>query len=264
MSRLPRIRLNTLTHFFLGISLLGLVLVAVLTFNTQPSEVITPRQRFAVGLVFGSICFLGIMAGVFPSRCSRIFHFQEERGSRLVSREKSGSVRTEYIAFEGHHPDCEDFSAHVFRIGDKKYCAGCTGLVAGAVFSFFGSLIFFSTEIVLGNVGVLVFWLGFVGVVLGLLQHSLSRNWGSGVHLLLNATFVLGAFLLLVGIDAIKGDMFLEGYFLVLTLYWILTRIFLSRQEHRRICRACGLESCPYFEKKELAPTSLGDPIDGA
>ncbi|UCD73057.1 MAG: hypothetical protein JSW01_06375 [Candidatus Bathyarchaeota archaeon] len=264
MSRLPRIRLNTLTHFFLGISLLGLVLVAALTFSTQSSEVISPRQRFVVGLVFGLICFLGIIAGVFPSRCSRIFHFQEERGGRLVSREKLDSMRTEYIAFEGHHPDCEDFSAHVFQMGGKKYCAGCTGLVAGAVISLFGTLVFFSTEIVLGNMGVLVFWLGFAGAIVGLLQHSLSRNQGSGVHLLLNTTFVLGAFLLLVGIDEITGDLFLEGYFLVLTLYWILTRMFLSRQEHRRICRACGLESCPHFEKKELASTPLGDAIDGA
>jgi hypothetical protein len=158
-------------------------------------------------------------------------------------------VRREDLIFEGHHPSCKDFSAHVFRLGDKKYCAGCTGLVAGAVISLLGTLVFFSTEIVLGDMSALVFWLGFVGVVLGLLQHPLSRKRGAGVHLLLNVAFVFGAFLLLIGIDGITGNMSLESYFLVLVLYWILTRTILSQQEHRRICRACGLESCLYLEK---------------
>lgn len=264
MSSLSRIRLNILALFFLGVSLIGLFLVAVLTFSAPPSEVISSRQRITVGSIFGVICLLGIVAGVFPSRCSRMLHFQERGGSRPASQAKQKIVRKKDFTFEGHHPGCEDFSAHVFRLGGEKYCAGCTGLVAGAVISLLGTLVFFSTEIVLGDVGALVFWFGFVGVVLGLLQHPLSRKRGAGVHVLLNVAFVLGAFLLLIGIDGIASNMFLESYFLALVFYWILTRILLSQQEHGRICRACGLESCLYFEKRGLTPASLGDPIDGA
>lgn len=249
MSKLSRIRLNVLSLFFLGVSLIGLFLVAALTFGTPSSEVFSPPQRLAVGSLFGLICVLGILAGVFPSRCSRIFHFQRKRDNESASPLEPGLVSKEDFPFEGHHPGCESFSGHVLRLGGKQYCAGCTGLVVGAVLSVFGTLVFFSTEIVLGDLGVLVFWLGFMGVVLGLLQHPLSRRRGAGVHVLLNVAFVLGAFLLLVGIDGMVGDVFLESYFLVLVLYWIATRILLSQQEHGRTCRACGLEFCPHFEK---------------
>lgn len=152
------------------------------------------------------------------------------------------------VTFEGHHPSCGKFAAHVLRLGDKKHCAGCTGLVVGATISLLGTLIYLSLGVFPEETAVLVFWLGFAGVALGLLQYNVFNIGGSLVHMFLNVAFVTGAFLLLIGIEEITSNPLLEVYFVALTLYWILTRILLSQQEHRKICAACGLESCGFLE----------------
>lgn len=201
-----------------------------------------------MGSVFGVICFLGITAGVYPSRCSRTLHFRKKLRSRVHYDAEPASGEERITSFEGHHPGCGKFSAHVFQLGDKKYCAGCTGLVVGATISLLGTPVYFFTGSFLGEMAMVLFWLGFTGVTLGLLQYNLFGIYGSFVHLSLNIVFVTGAFLLLIGIEEITSNLVLEIYLVTLTLYWILARILLSEQEHRRICAACGLESCSFLE----------------
>jgi len=176
-----------------------------------------------------------------------MLHFKRNI-SRASAYAGSGSMTESAKKFEGHHPSCGNFSAHVFHLGDKKCCAGCTGLVIGAIISFFGTLIFSFTKLFLDDMGIVFFWLGFVWIVLGLLQYNLLDVQRSFIHLFLNVIFVLGAFLFLVGMEEISSNPILEGYLLTLTLFWILTRILLSEQEHRKICIACGLKSCRFLE----------------
>jgi len=51
--------------------------------------------------------------------------------------------------------------------------------------------------------------------------------------------FVFGAFLVLVGIDALAENLFVDLFLTVLISFWILTRIQLSQWDHSRICRDC-------------------------
>lgn len=248
MNKLPKTNTNLISLCLIGVSLAGLSLLTALTFCTPASRADFSWQNPAIGSAFGIICLLGIIAGVYPSKCSRVLHFRKETQGRKPDDSEQKSTIERIVTFEGHHPNCGNFSMHLFQLNDRKYCAGCTGLVIGAIISVLGTLVYFSTGPFLGEIAMVFFWLGFVGVALGLLQYNLFNRWGSFVHLSLNVLFVTGAFLLLVGIKEIANNLILEVYFLTLTLYWIFTRILLSEQEHKRICAACGLKFCSFLD----------------
>jgi len=248
LNRLPRTRCNILSLYFISVSLVGLFLLAPLTFSVPTLKLCFSWQKPVVALIFGLICLLGIIAGVYPSKCSQMLHFQKNFHSMNTHNAERVSVGEGAITFEGHHPNCGNFSAHVFQFGGKMHCAGCTGLVMGAIVSLCGTLVLFFAESLFREIGIVLFWLGFLGVALGLLQYNLFHLCRSSIHLFLNVIFVLGAFLLLVGIEELASNLVLDVYLLTLTLYWILTRMLLSQLEHRKICVACGLESCRFLE----------------
>jgi len=241
----PRKFPDTVSFYFIGISLLGLCLLAALTFNTPKVTASFAWQNQLIGSVFGAICLLGMVAGISPLRCSRMLHFGSNRNKGCFDK-KEISVEETTIGLEGHHPSCGNFSAHVFQAGNQTYCAGCTGLVTGAIISLFGSFSYFFAGFHVGEVSISVFWLGFVWVACGLLQYSLLKVGKNVAHLFLNVILVLGALLLLIGVNEISGNLVLEVYFLTLIVYWILARIMLSGQEHKKICTSCGTKSCRY------------------
>ncbi|MEM2876183.1 MAG: hypothetical protein QXL67_04455, partial [Candidatus Bathyarchaeia archaeon] len=91
-------------------------------------------------------------------------------------------------------------------------------------------------------VGSYSFWLGFIGVVCGLLQYNFFNINRGVAHLFLNIAFVFSAFLLLVSVDAMTHSFILELYLVTSIIYWIFTRVTLSQEEHRKICVSCGLK----------------------
>jgi hypothetical protein len=235
-------KVDTTALFHLAVSLLGLGLLAVLTFNQTVPETDFTWQMPLSGSIFCAVCILGILAGLSPRRCSHIAHFEAaERSSFYAVKRSNGEENS--TAYKGHHPTCGNFSSHVLSFGDKTFCSGCTGLVLGAIFSLAGSFLYFFVGFQIGQVGVPLFWLGFFGVLCGLLQYELPTS-NSFMHFTLNVTFVLGAFFLLVGVDNINRSLTLNLYLLALIVYWITTRIMLSRVEHRNKCSNCSLKPC--------------------
>jgi len=235
---------DRISMILFGISLLGLVLLTVLTFSISVNLVILLQQRLLTGSVFVAICILGTIAALYPTRCSGALRFGRDQDER--PHVKGAGTGESGVRFAGHHPACSGFSSHVFRIGGKMRCAGCTGLVAGAVASIAGSILYLLFGFNLGGAGTPLFWAGFVGVACGLLPHSLLDLKRAFVRLSLNFVFVFGAFLLLVGVNEITGNPVVAFFLLTLIIYWIYARIMLSRQEHRRTCANCGLKECPY------------------
>ena len=241
MNRPPR-KLEILSFCYTSISLFGLCLLATLTFNIPISMMAPPLPKQLTGSIFGAICIMGIIVGISPSSCSRIIHFRKRNTSSYKTKP---TITETTITFEGHHPTCGNFSVHVIRFGNKRYCAGCAGLVTGATMSLIGSLLYFA-GLHVGEAGMLIFWLGFIGVACGLLQYNLSNVNRGPVHFFLNVIFVLGAFLLLVGVNEISGSSFLGVYLLTLIVYWIMARITLSQLEHRKICATCNSKLCSF------------------
>jgi hypothetical protein len=237
-------KVDAATFFYLAVSILGLGLLAILTFNRTVPKTDFTWQKPATGLIFSAICILGTAAGLSPRRCSRATHFQVAERNIQITQKRFGGEKAS-ATFRGHHPTCGNFSSHVLSFGGKMFCAGCAGLVFGAILSLVGSTLYFFYGLSNVEFSENVFWLGFFVVVCGLLQYEVPVN-NSFLHFFLNAAFVLGAFFLLVEVNIVKESFMLNLYLLSLTVYWILTRIELSRIEHRKKCFSCGSKPCNF------------------
>jgi hypothetical protein len=199
-----------------------------------------------VGAAFGIVCILGIFAGIFPSKCSSTFHFR--RGKQANDQNSTLlPEKSQALLFRGHHPSCGNFGPHVFRVGNTVLCAGCIGLVIWAAVSIVGVALFFFSEVSCWPSCYLIFWVGFVGASCGLLQYHLFSLGRSSIHLFVNAFFVFGVFMLLVGVDSIVQNAVIDFYLVTLSLFWVYTRIVLSQFDHRKICAACVVEECELF-----------------
>jgi len=243
LKKTSRFTHKVLPFFYLGISLCGLSILVVLTLFAQPPAASFPLQKSLTVIFFITICFLGILAGIYPTSCLNIFNIKEIH-SNTYSPNPNSTAETK-INIVGHHPTCGKFSNHVIRFNNKIYCAGCTGLVTGAIISILGSLIYLFFIPIDKNVHFTLFWLGFALVILGLTQHNLYNLGRSSLHLFLNIIFPVGALFLVIGVNELVNNFFLDLFLLAFVIYWISTRIILSKAEHRRICAACNIQSCP-------------------
>ncbi|MDO8122995.1 MAG: restriction endonuclease [Candidatus Hermodarchaeota archaeon] len=230
------------------LSLLGLVLLPLMLLNPPPSVVVLPWQTQLIGFAFMIICILGIIAGISPSHCS--IKRKKRNQSQKEIAVQIDSPQTKSIRKEGHHPTCDHYSGHVITIKGSFYCAGCSGLVTGAIIAIIGTILFYflSFPIVYTEA---TFWLGFVFVTIGLLQHPLYQllklNRGI-IRFIINILFVVGSFLLLTSLIQLTNNLILAIYLLLLILYWIFTRIVMSRRSHHLICSRCNRPECPYSE----------------
>lgn len=225
-----------------AVSLLCLVFLGSLTFLRGAGGEQLSRQP--VVLVFAAICFFGAIAAVLPSKCSRVFHNRQIRGRESFGENRSVLADERSRELRGHHPTCGRFGAHVLRVRGKVYCAGCMGLLTGALVAIAGSLSYSLGIYTVSGGASVMFWTGFVLVTIGLIQYTKPLMTNGWVHFLSNTMFVAGAFLLLLGVVEMSMSIFFEIYFLIITLYWILTRIVLSSLEHQKICLQCGSDSC--------------------
>ena len=152
-----------------------------------------------------------------------------------------------YQSLRSHHPDCDNFKPHTYTLMGKKYCAGCTGLFIGALIAVIGTGIYYFYIISFGTGGELIFFMGFVSVLVALLQNffwKINLNIGK---FFFNLILVIGSFLLLVSINEMNEGLFVHLYFLVLVTIFILARISSSEKNHTIICDECRVgSSCIY------------------
>ena len=235
--------------FLMGVSFFGLLLVGMLALNPPVAGESFPWRKPVIGSIFGSICILGILATLFPKECSGALHFKKEEmtvnkcnGSR-ESKLASHRVR---FALRGHHPNCGNFSAHVFKISNRTFCTSCTGLLLGALVTLVVTILYFFNGWQIGKESLPTVYFGILGVSFGLLQFPLFKNRKSPLRFLLNSFFVLGALLILVGIDALIHSITLDLFLILLIVFWIFTRISLSQWDHKRICYACNVTTCEF------------------
>ncbi len=238
---------NPASLLLLTFSFSGLAIVAVLANLYPPLENSVSGGKLGVGAAFIVVCVLGILAGLFPSKCSNLFHL------RRVDSEASTSGQVELprkMVFSGHHPNCGNFGAHVFHVGKWTFCAGCFGLVSGAVISAFCAVMYFFVSMLFCFDCVAVLWIGFAGVTCGLVQYHFFNLGRSSIHTFVNAYFVFGVFLLLVGVDAVTHNILADFYVILLSVFWLYTRIRLSQLDHKETCTTCQSETCKFHMGK--------------
>jgi hypothetical protein len=199
----------------------------------------SPRTTYGselLGGLFGLLCILGIIAVLRPGPCNRLIR------SKGPANGKSSEVETGNVKpIRGHHPDCERYSTHVFVRGDRVYCAGCMGLLAGAILSLFGATALFLGGLEIPGGGLPTLFIGGSAVTIGLIHFTIgSKN--RTIRFLANAIFPLGAFLILASVEQRTQSLGSGLFVLLIILFWILTRVILARWDHVRICRFCKSE----------------------
>lgn len=237
---------NFVLPFFLGVSLFGLGIMVVSAFYPPPVLENFPLRKPLVGSIFGLICICGMLAVLFPGPCSRKIGFKKEEEQAPHVFYNNSNSEGKKLTLLGHHPDCGKFSAHVFRADDKTFCAGCTGLFLGGLAAFTGTIFYFFGNLHVGQNSILLLWIGAAGVVLGLFQFSPFSALWRPIRSFINAFFAFGAFLVLVGIDEIIQNIFIDLFLIVLIIFWIFNRVLLSQWDHERICRLCKVRACVF------------------
>ncbi len=224
------------------LSFFGISFFVIVAFSPPAYYEYSLFRKPIVGLIFGLICISGSIAVLSSKECSRILHFRKEKdvSDKRYKYQKNLIVPNTSLILglkivHGHHPDCEKFSAHEFRIRNKTFCTGCTGLLFGALISLLGTLIYFSRNFLVPPFPIGV---GLLGVALGLLLPLLNLQQNI-LRVFLNAFFVFGIFLALIGIDSIMQNLFIDILLISLSIFWLFTRISLSQWNHQRICHGC-------------------------
>lgn len=193
-------------------------------------------------IIFMVICMGGMLAAIHPSTCKGLMKFQ----NNVHEKTQDNGIR-----FEGHHPDCDHFQDHTFHIRGKKYCPGCTGLFIGAVIAVVGILLYFIEGLPFKDLpslyGEIFFLVGVLIVFLALFM-IVFLNMEKKLKFISNMALVLGSFLILMGMVGVKENLIMELYFILLVIFWIITRISVSESFHESICRDCQKESICIFE----------------
>lgn len=211
--------------FYISVSFLGIFFVLVLGLNPPHSSGDLPFRKPVIGLLFVLICTLGALASLSPKKCSTFPYY----GSR------SATIPHDLQRLsKGHHPACRQFTSHTIVLRGHVICAGCTGLLIGALLSILGAGSYFllGAEVVNAHLFII---LGIFGLMLGFAQFAF-RGY---IRSLMNVLFVVGALLVLIGADSLTQNFFIDLFVLVLTLFWILTRIASSKWDHNRVCQRC-------------------------
>ena len=233
----PKHNVSSDITYLTFIALLGLFLVVMLTFFPPTITENIPWRKPLIGSIFSIICSLGCLAVFSPTQCTKIFKTKKKNSNskpdQLFSHSNSSSM-------QGHHPRCGKFTAHTFQVKGRIFCAACVGLLLGGLLALAGSLLYFFVNLHVTEHSSLLVLVGVLGVCFGLLQHKFR----SLTRLSLNTAFVLGTFLILIGIDETVHSLMIDLFVVSLILFWLFTRVSLSQWDHERICSDCRVTDC--------------------
>jgi hypothetical protein len=228
--------------FLIAVSVFGLVLSNFFVVSPFTGEEKAVFRNITAASAFGLLCILGIFAALFPN-LRKITSKQKDE-----ARYSSHNCEINEINFIAHHPSCRNFSSHVLKVGNKEFCATCSGLLVGAALALLGTVLWFSWNFQIGETFKLVL-VGSIAVSLGLLQSTLSRLSNGIIRFFGNIVFVLGAFLMFVSINEASQSILIDFFFIALSLLWIMTKIALSQNDHQQVCSECSRFSCRYYYK---------------
>jgi hypothetical protein len=207
----------------------GEMVLVLATLRNEPHSV-TP-QNPAHFIIFISLCVFGAVATLFPRRCSLDL---PTSGDLHLSR------YTEFLGvriIHGHHSDCRGLNNHEIRLGEKRICAGCLGLLAGSILA----ILLAATQTIQSiPVPPLLGYLGLIFVAAGLTYSVLVPGIPPALRTSLNALLVTGFALVYLSLSSVSGLGFMG---LSLSIFWMYTRIQLSRWSHERLCAGCD-EPC--------------------
>jgi hypothetical protein len=214
--------------FLVAVSVFGLTLVPLLLLQPNLQADQSTFRRPLVGAIYCLVCIVGVVAVFYPGKCRIMF---KKPNVSIDNKNPSASA----VLFRGHHPGCEEFSGNRITIKGSVFCAACSGLLVGAIVSIVAAVLFSLGFIDFRTGSLWVLVAGEVLMLLGLAQIKMR----SYVKMAVNATFVVGSCLSLIGVDLAGQNLLIDAYVLGLIVFMLWFRILLSEWNNKRICLAC-------------------------
>jgi hypothetical protein len=225
--------------FLVSVSFFGLALAIFFAVNPPAVQEDFVLRKPAVGSALGVICVLGIFAVIYPESCAGIAGLTKQ-GETVHS---SGGARGRVL--RGHHVDCAPYSTHVMHVGNRVFCATCSGLLVGAVIVLICTGLFFFGNLLISEKPFVPVSVGVAGVMAGLLYPVVPVRFQRGfTRFLAGVLLAVGSFLIVAGVEEAAGSFSLDFFFVALSVLWLAAKMSLSQWEHRRTCARCSVDSC--------------------
>jgi len=191
-----------------------------------------PRTSLATWALFTVIALLGAVATILPHRCTPTLRIPTDlpptRSTNIIG----------LTVVHGHHADCGHFDGHELILGDKRVCAGCLGLLAGAI----AAILIATAHFIYGaQIPKVTGYIGLALVALGLGHKVLQLRVPPSLGVLINALLVASYALILVVVNGERGFNLMA---LTIAVYWTYTRIRLSTWSHDQTCDNCPEDDC--------------------
>jgi hypothetical protein len=215
--------------FLVVVAVFGLAFVPLLLLSPNPQADQSPLRRPLISAVYGVVCIVGIVAVFYPGKCRLMFQKPD------VPPDSKNPSAIE-VQFQGHHPNCENFSGNRITIRGSVFCAACSGLLIGAIAAIVGVLLF-SIGFFGSDVGSL--WVLATGEILMLVGLAQIKIMGY-IKMAVNALFVVGSGISLIVADLVGQSWLVDVYVLGLIVFMLWLRILLSEWNNKKTCVACG------------------------
>lgn len=225
--------------FLIFVSLFGLILAMAFTSNPPEAQEDFALRKPLVGSALGVVCVLGIFAALYPYSCVRL------TGLKDSNEIEHGFHKPGVKVLRGHHAACKPYSTHVLKLGNKVFCATCSGLLVGAVIVLIGIGLTFFWNLRFGEEPFMPVLAGVIGVSAGLLYAVVPSRFQNGfTRFFAGAFFAVGSFLIVAGVEEAAKSLSADLLFVAVSVLWLATKMSLSQWEHHKICDSCSLIYC--------------------
>jgi len=225
--------------FLVSVSFFGLALATFFVVYLPVAQNDFALRKPVAGSALGAVCLLGIFAVLYPASCAGIVGFRNQ--DKTVHNFTGSRVKV----LRGHHATCGYYSTHVISIGDKCFCATCSGLLVGAIVVLFCIGLFFFGDWRISEKPFLPVSIGVVSVAVGLIYPVVPAKVQNGfTRFFAGVLLAVGSFLVLAGVEEAAKSLSIDIFFVALSVLWLATKMSLSQWEHRKICARCSLSSC--------------------
>jgi hypothetical protein len=225
--------------FLIAVSFFGIVLAVVFAVYPPAAHDDFALRKPVADLALAVVCVLGIFAVLYPGSCAGIAGFKNQ------GKTAHGFSGSRIKVLRGHHATCESYATHVIKIGNRVFCASCSGLFVGAVIVLVCISLFFFLNLRIEEEPFVPVSLGAVSVAAALLYPVVPVKFQTGfTRFFAGVLLAVGSFLVLAGVDEAAESLSVDLFCVVLSVLWLATKMSLSQWEHRRICTRCSLDSC--------------------
>lgn len=225
--------------YYLILSTISIFLLSMLVFlNHSNKNILIINDKLIIGFTFIACCIFGISLTKYPGWIKRLTESSEYRIDKKQIRYKK-----KYL---GHHPDCKEFKNHMFRFKNKIYCSGCFGLFSGSLISIVIMIFYISISSeksiifyrFLFLIGILIIIISYLEIIF------LIRN--SVIHIISNISLIISFLIITISIFELLENIIYGLITILLSFLWIDTRIYLSKWNHKKICKRC-IRDCKMY-----------------